>query len=63
MQNNVRLQQEVVFKSSKTTTSEFLIGKRVVLNEHIWAELDRRRGPQRDNVSYGGRRNLLLELT
>jgi len=59
MKNNVRLQQEVVFKSSKTKTSEFLIGKRVVLIEHVWAELDRRRGPQRDNVSNGDRQNLL----
>jgi len=49
--------------TAKTTTLEFLIGQRVVLNEHVWAELDRRRGPRRDNVSYGGRRNLLLELT
>jgi len=62
MQNNARLQQGRVFRCSKTTTSEFLIGQRVVLNEHVWAELDHRRGPQRDNVSYGGRRNLLLEL-
>jgi len=63
MRNNARLQQGLVFRCSKTTTSEFLIGLRVILNEHVWAELDRRRGPQRDNVSYGGRRNLLLELT
>jgi len=63
MQNNARLQQGLVLRCSKTTTSEFLIGLRVVLNEHVWAELDHRRGPQRDNVSYGGRRNLLLELT
>ena len=49
MQNNARLQQGLVFRCSKTTTSEFLIGQRVVLNEHVWAELDHRRGPQRDN--------------
>jgi len=63
MQKYARLQQGLVFRCSKTTTSEFLIGLRVVLNEHVWAELDHRRGPQRDNVSYGGRRNLLLDLT
>jgi len=63
MQNNERLQQGLVFKCYKTTTSEFLIGLRVVLNEHVWTELDHRRRPQRDNVSYGSRRNLLLELT
>jgi len=57
MQNNARLQKGLVFKCSKTTTSEFLIGWRVVLNEHLWTELDHRRGQQRDNVSYGGRRN------
>jgi len=62
MQNNARLQQGLVFRCSKTTTSEFLIGLRVVPNEHVWAELDHRRGPQRDNVSDGGRLNLLLEL-
>jgi len=61
IQNNARLQQGRVFRCSKTTTSEFLNGQREVLNEHIWAELDHRRGPQRENV--GGRRNLLLELT
>jgi len=63
MQNNARLQQGLVFRCSKTTTSDFMIGQRVVLNEHVWAELDHRRGPQRENVSYGSRRNLLLELT
>jgi len=62
MQNNVRLQQGLVFRCSKTTTSEFLNGQRVVQNEHVWAELDHRRGQHRDNVSYGSRRNLLLEL-
>ena len=63
MQNNARLQQGLVFRCSKTTTSGFLIGQRVVLNEHVWAVLDHRRGPQRDDVSYGSRRKLLLELT
>jgi len=63
MQNNARLQQGLVFRCSKTTLSEFLIGQRVVQNEHVWAELDHRRGQQRDNVPYGGRRNLLLKLT
>ena len=63
MQNSERLQQGLVFRCYKTRTSEFLIGLRVVLNEHVWAELDHRRRPQRDNVSYGSRRNLLLELT
>jgi len=63
MQNNARLQQGLVFRCSKTTTSEFLIGQRVVQNEHVWAELDHRRRQQRDNVAYGSRRNLLLELT
>jgi len=63
MQNNARLQQGLVLECSKTTTSEFLIGQRVVQNKHVWAELDHRRGQQRDNASYGGRRNLLLKLT
>ena len=40
MQTIARLQQGLVFRCSKTTTSEFLIGLRVVLNEHVWAELD-----------------------
>ena len=62
MQINARLQQGLVFICSKTTTSEFLIGQRVVQNEHVWAELDHRRGQQRDNVAYGSRRNLLLGL-
>ena len=55
------MQQGLVFRCYKTTTSEFLIGLRVVLNEHVCAELDHRRRPQRDKVSYGSR-NLLLEL-
>jgi len=63
MQNNARLQQGLVFRCSKTTTSEFLIGQRVLLNEHVWAELDHRHGPRCGNVSYGSRWNLLLELT
>jgi len=49
MQNNARLQQGLVFRCFKTTTSEILIGQRVVQNEHVWAELDHRRGQQRDN--------------
>jgi len=52
MQNNARLQQGLVFRCFNTTTSEFLIGQRVVQNEHVWAELDHRRGQPRDNVSY-----------
>jgi len=27
-----------------------MIDQRVVLSEHVWAEVDRRRKPQRDNV-------------
>jgi len=38
MQNNARLQQGRVFRCSKTTTSEFLIGQRVGLKEDVWAE-------------------------
>ena len=52
MQINERLQQGLVFRCYKTTTSEFLIGLRVVLNEHVWAELDHRREPQRENVFF-----------
>jgi len=26
------------------------MGQRVVLNEHVWAEVDRRRGPQSDKA-------------
>jgi len=63
MQKNAHLQQGLVLRCSKTTTSEFLIGQRVVENEHVWAELDHRRGQQRDDVSYSGRRNLMLKLT
>jgi len=63
MQNYARLQQGLVFRCSKKTTSEFLIGQRVVMNEHDWVELDHRRELQRYNVFYGGRPNLLLELT
>jgi len=49
MQNNARLPQWLLLRCSKTT-SESLIDQRVVLNEHVWAEVDRRRKPQRDNV-------------
>ena len=44
---NARLLQGRLFRCS---TSESLIGQCVVLNEHVWAELDRRRGPRRDSV-------------
>ena len=50
MQNNARLPQGLLLRCSKTTTSESLIAQRIVLNEHVWAEVDRRRKPQRDNV-------------
>jgi len=50
MQNNARLSQGLLFRCFKTTTLESLIGQCVVLNEHVWAALDGRRGPQRDNV-------------
>jgi len=50
MQNNARLPQGLLLRCSKTTTSESMIDQRVVLNEHVWAEVDRRRKPQRDNV-------------
>ena len=47
LQNNARLPQGLHFRCSKTTTSESLIGQRVVLNEHVLGEVDRRRGLQR----------------
>jgi len=47
MQNNPRLPKGPLFRCSKTTTSESLIGQCVVLNGHVWAEVDRRRGLQR----------------
>ena len=50
MQNNTRLPQWLLLRCSKTTTSEPFIDQRVVLNEHVWAEVDRRRKSQRDNV-------------
>jgi len=49
-QNNARLSQWLLLRCSKTTTSESLIDQRVVLNDHVWTEVDRRRKPQRDNV-------------
>jgi len=49
MQNNARLPQGLLLRCS-TTTSESMIDQRVVLNEHVWGEVDRRRKPQRDNV-------------
>jgi len=50
IQNNARLPQGLLLRCSKTTTSESLIDQRVFLNEHVWAEVDRRRKPQRENV-------------
>jgi len=50
MQNNTCLPQGLLLRCSKTTTSESLIDQRVVLNEQVLAEVDRRRKPQRDNV-------------
>ena len=50
VQNNARQPQGLLLRCSKTTTSESLIDQRVVPNEHVWAEVDRRRKPQRDNV-------------
>jgi len=50
MQNNARLPQGLLLRCSKTTTSEFLIDQRVVLNGYVWAEVDHRRKPQRDHV-------------
>jgi len=57
MKNNARLPQVLLLRCSKTTTSESLIDQRIiVLNEHVWAEVDRRRKPQRDNfhIEAGG---------
>jgi len=50
MQNNARLPQGLLLRCSKTTASESLTDQRVVLNENLWAEVDRRSKPQRDNV-------------
>jgi len=46
--NIARPPQGRLLRCLKTTMSESLIGQRVVLNKHVWDEVERWRGPQRD---------------